>query len=345
MAIQINRQGLNYAPNVANYAMSFNDGTWNIRTGTGNVNLDNTTAFEGSKCLKIENTDTKNDIVVSNNNQDTIIKQNGDYQISFYAKKTKALEVREVDVLIYKNGVLLDTQTATLGSTNADEDINNIWQRFQCNRAYSFLKDDIITFQFSLKSAITGDLTTLVYIDALMICQDDRLNGIAPIYEKTNNNYNDFTGWSEYRDSTYTTGSPLTLVDGVKIDLPNNKGITDESQKPIDIPTFYNGTVITGRNGDDISITIEFKCRPTTAAADVRVFTAIDIGGSIGEIYPLEIGLSKGSGVEHYFNKVIEGFTKGTWEANGGTVKIEAINSGVEVYDIRYVIKRTHKAR
>lgn len=101
---------------------------------------------------------------------------------------------------------------------------------------------------------------------------------------------------------------------------------------------------ITGRNGDGLAITIEFKVRPTSAASDVRIQVTIDIGGAVGEIYPRDFALAKGNGFEHYYLSSFTGYTLDTWETNGGKIKVEPFNSNVEIYDIRYVLTRTHKA-
>lgn len=166
---------------------------------------------------------------------------------------------------------------------------------------------------------------------------------------KSNNNFNeiyDFTGWAVYNDTQYTTGSPFLVTAGAPSQaLPNNALSKIETQLPTDVTTFYDGTVITGRNGDGIMIMMEFQCRPTTNSSDVRLKTSIDIGGLIGEIYPFEFNLGKGIGVEHFFLKSTLAYTLDTWESNGGTVMIEAFNSNIEVYNIRYLITRTHKAR
>ena len=100
---------------------------------------------------------------------------------------------------------------------------------------------------------------------------------------------------------------------------------------------------ITGRNGDGINITIEFKLRPTTSS-NTRVTLAIDIGGAVGEIFPRDFVLAKGNGVEHFYLSSFNAYTLGTWEANGGSVRVSS-TAPVQIYDIRYVITRTHKAR
>jgi|SRR6056297_268462 len=168
-------------------------------------------------------------------------------------------------------------------------------------------------------------------------------------FQKTNSNFNELygmTGWGVYSDTEYTSASPLTVTAGTpKQALPNNAGSKIEAQLPDDVSTFYDGTTITGRDGDGILITFELKAKPATNASDVRLLTTIDIGGSIGEIYTSEYFLTKGVGVEHHILKTINAYTLDTWESNGGTVMIESFNSNIEVYDIRYIITRTHKAR
>ncbi|WP_242118764.1 hypothetical protein [Aestuariivivens sediminicola] len=159
------------------------------------------------------------------------------------------------------------------------------------------------------------------------------------------NSLNDYTGWADYVDGVYTSASPLALTASNKVTLPNNAMTIRDSQKPTDITTFYNASnsTITGRNGDGINVNIEFKARPTTAAV-TKLTVAIDIGGAVGEIYIRDFIMSKGNGVEHYYLSSFSAYTLDTWEANGGTVKIVS-DASAEIYDIRYVVTRTHKAR
>lgn len=153
------------------------------------------------------------------------------------------------------------------------------------------------------------------------------------------------SGWADYVDTVYTTASPFTVtVAGGVTDLPNNAGTVRDTEKPSDITSFYNGTTITGLDGDAYSIDIEFKVRPTGAASSPRINISIDIGGSVGTIYPRDFNLTKGNGVEHFYLSSFAYYTLDTFETNGGTVKIQAFNEDVEVYDIRYIFVREHKA-
>jgi len=151
------------------------------------------------------------------------------------------------------------------------------------------------------------------------------------------------TGWGDYVDTAYTSGSPFLVLANTDTALPNNKGTAIETQKPTDVTTFYDGSVITGRNGDAILATIDCTLLPTDVATTfVEVW--FDIGGTIGPLYRRIISFPKGTGIERPLNYTVAAYTLGTWQTNGATVKIRA-NGSLSVYGIRYVITRTHKAR
>lgn len=151
------------------------------------------------------------------------------------------------------------------------------------------------------------------------------------------------TGWGNYADTVYTSGSPLAVLADTDTLLPNNKGSAIETQLPSDITTYYDGTVITGKAGDGISITVDMKIIPTNVAT-TYLECWIDIGGSVGELYRRIVSFPKGNGIIRPFNFTVNGYALDTWEANGGTVHIRA-NGTCDVYDIRYVVAREHKAR
>lgn len=153
------------------------------------------------------------------------------------------------------------------------------------------------------------------------------------------------TGGADYADGQYTDLSPFALIesDGT-VTLPNNAATIYDTQKPSTIPTFYDGTKIVGIDGNFYNITVEFSVRPTSAANDIRVQTSIDIGGAVGEIYYRDFSLTKGNGNEHFYSASFLFYSRDTFEANGGTVKIRTLNGPVEIYNIRYVFALTHNA-
>ena len=159
---------------------------------------------------------------------------------------------------------------------------------------------------------------------------------------------NTHTGWGNYADTQYTDVSPLAVT-AVDTDLPNNKLNSIETQVPSDVVTFYDGTTITGRNGDDIIISIEFTIVPTQAATTICEVW-VDITGGTGtptnlaNLYRRPFSFPKGTGVARKISFSHSGYTLNTWEANGGVVKI-LTNGTADIYNINYILKRTHKAK
>ena len=145
------------------------------------------------------------------------------------------------------------------------------------------------------------------------------------------------------------TGNRFPVTGNVDTDLPNNKLSVIESQKPDDVATFYDGLGITGRNGDDIIISIDFTVVPTSASTSL-IEVWLDITGGTGtpanfaNLYRRIFTFPKGNGVERKISFSQSGYTLGTWEANGAVVKLRTDNSA-DIFDIGYIIKRTHKAR
>jgi hypothetical protein len=206
MAIKVDRiNGQNYAENLVNPVLSFNTGTWSVISGTGTSVLNNKEVFEGVTSLRVQNNTPASDLTVSNTNQTTTIDIASEYQISWYLRKDFALEEREVDVLIYQNAVLLDTQSCVIGSTDADFDDTDVWVRFQADRTYDLLVNDEITFQFKLKSSATLESETVIYIDALMLNLAERGNNIVPFYTKPEFNKQVFGIYNYQDDGNSTT--------------------------------------------------------------------------------------------------------------------------------------------
>lgn len=161
-----------------------------------------------------------------------------------------------------------------------------------------------------------------------------------------NGNYgsaSDWTGWGAYSDTVYTSGSPLAIVADTDTELPNNKGGVLEGQLPPDVATFYDGSVISGQNGDSLLITIDAQIVPTNANTTYIDFW-LDIGGAVGELYRRPLTFPKGNGVLRPVVFTTNVYTLDTWEANGATVYCRA-NGTADIYDIRYIVSRTHKAR
>ena len=152
------------------------------------------------------------------------------------------------------------------------------------------------------------------------------------------------TGWATYIDTQYpNSGAAFSVSADTDTNLPNNRGNAIEGQLPIDVTTFYDGTTITGRNGDNLDVMIYFKAVPSGASQYLDIW--IDIGGAVGELYRQTFSFPRGAGVERGILYALpSAYTLGTWEANGGTLKVRS-NAALDIYAINYNIDRSHKAR
>jgi len=156
------------------------------------------------------------------------------------------------------------------------------------------------------------------------------------------------SGWADYVDTEYSSVAPFSLLADTDSLVPNNAGTVVDTQKPYDVTTFYDGSVITGRNGDAISITVDLTALPTSAST-TYIEIWFDITGgtetptALANLYKRIISFPKGNGIERPVNFTVSGYTLNTWETNGAVVKIRA-NGTCDIYDIRYVITRMHKA-
>ena len=152
------------------------------------------------------------------------------------------------------------------------------------------------------------------------------------------------TGWGAYTDTQYPSAvSAFTVLADTDTPLPNNKGTTIETQKPSDVTTFYDGTVITGRNGDSLDMMVYFKAIPSTINQWLDVW--IDIGGTIGERYRQTFNFPKEADVERGIVYALSSvYTLGTWEANGATIYVRS-NRDLDIHSISYNLDRSHKAK
>lgn len=178
--------------------------------------------------------------------------------------------------------------------------------------------------------------------EVMGLLADNTVGGISPEDMRDAIDSVDSTGWGQWADTQYPcSGTPLSVSADTDTVLPNNGGSALTTYMPDDVPTFYDGSVITGRTGDGLLITVDMVSTPTSAAT-TYVEVWFDIGGAVGELYRRIISFPKGNGVVRPINFTVAGYTLDTWEANGATVFIRA-NGTVEVCDVRYIITRTHR--
>lgn len=161
------------------------------------------------------------------------------------------------------------------------------------------------------------------------------LSGLSPMPDANTT----FTGWASY----INTGAAQAIAADTDVRVLNNAGTVIDSQKPADVATLYDGTHVTGRSGDSIIVGTELTFTPDNGDAS-SLTLSIDIGGSIGKIYPRDFALVRGSGVPHKISYYPPAYTLDTWQANGGAVTVNVDGPGV-ITAVRFVIHRLHKAR
>ena len=149
------------------------------------------------------------------------------------------------------------------------------------------------------------------------------------------------TGWGQYSDSTYTSGSPLSIAsttaqltcDGAGSQtntsyLPGGATLWDTSTNKITPQTAF----------DFYIVRVTFVADPNTANDyfDLK----LDIGGGIGVIWQETRGFLKGTNPQS-FSFTIPVYTGSTFLANGGQLDITTSGT-VTFYDIGITICKVH---
>ena len=167
-------------------------------------------------------------------------------------------------------------------------------------------------------------------------------------FTKTNDNFTELykqTGWGRYLDGTYTSGSPLSISSGVRATLTNNAVNKLETQLPTGVTTFFDETtqkMIAINDGDAYTLSIRFKAKMSVNNGYFDI--DLDIGGTQGIISQESVVFTRSSGIEQRFDIDLTVFSGSTFVANGGTFSITPQNGNIEIYDISFVIVRTHRA-
>lgn len=155
------------------------------------------------------------------------------------------------------------------------------------------------------------------------------------------------TGYAVYKDSQYTLASPFSISQAAKVTIPNNAlDFVKEDQLPVGVSTLYDASTLKliPANLDDYYITtMRFKAKNSKATGYFE--TSIDIGGTFNDIFQETQVFTRGADKEQLFNVVIPYYTGGTFVANGGIPKINAIDGITSIYDIEYHIARISKGR
>lgn len=152
------------------------------------------------------------------------------------------------------------------------------------------------------------------------------------------------TGWASYEDSTYTLGSPLTIAFGTTTALNNNANSGISTQLPSDASAFWDSTtnkLIGVNDGDKYDIEIRFKAKSNSNSDNFTL--NINIGGAIGVINKKTCIFVKAANTEQDFAESLQYFTGSTFLTNGGSIEVTAGAGELSIYDISFLITRTHK--
>lgn len=155
-----------------------------------------------------------------------------------------------------------------------------------------------------------------------------------------------WTGWAQYSDSLYNSSNKFVLTQGAVATLPNNGVGSIESELPEDATSFYDAVnrKILGVNSGDFFIG-RINLKASTDNNNGIFLLSLDIGGTQGVIFEKTIDFPRGTSTTRNLSVIVPYYTFPTFLANGGELKVEGINGTTSLWDISYLIDRTHKSR
>jgi len=149
-------------------------------------------------------------------------------------------------------------------------------------------------------------------------------------------------GWNRFDDDQYTSASPLQVLEGAPVVLPNDGVKFSDSYGSA---VFYNpaASEILAINEDDTYIiTVMFKAVSSNAA---NSYMDLSMSGPAGYDRIFEtLTFPKGNGVPQNFHRVYQYYADADFITNGAQLEIEVVGATVEVYDIIYFIQRVQIA-
>lgn len=157
-------------------------------------------------------------------------------------------------------------------------------------------------------------------------------------------NLDPYSGWVDYVNNDYNDTRRLILGANVLYNITFDNYTTRTTQLPLDLTVddLFNGTHISGRNGDAILFSPRQWMDPLAANAECEVF--INIGGSVGQLITRDLTFPKGSSVDVPVKFTSAEYQLNTWEANGGQIQY-LCTQDTEIWNMSIVIFRIHKGR
>jgi len=153
-------------------------------------------------------------------------------------------------------------------------------------------------------------------------------------------------GWAQYNDGQYIEASPLSVTVAAGATVVDIDGASSiKTYLPEGIADLYDvaSSKITPENvGDGYTFTFQFKGKSTSNNGAASF--AVNIGGSIGQIFKRDFRFPRGTGVEHDFYFTSQGYSLNTFVTNGGVLELTSKTGTNTFYDISLQIHRTYKA-
>lgn len=262
-------------------------------------------------------------------------------------------------VQVFKNGALDETITGnmvdnvTLNSTKTITFAQNI----VCNSV------DTIDFAFTIFADTTYPFNITTFsIGNFKLEHDNKFLGLPSPYTYPFGYFqksSDFTqietdiqtlktqtGWAQYVDNARTTTAPLVITDTTNFTtIPCNGATKDETQLPAGFTELFNTTtnkLIAKNVNDKFLLNVRFKAR--TSAANSSFTIGLDIGAA-NLVSPEDRNFSVGANTQQEFSFLTTYFTRETFIANGGLIKIRPRTGTLSIYDISIIPELTHKSR
>lgn len=150
-------------------------------------------------------------------------------------------------------------------------------------------------------------------------------------------------GWAYYKDATYTSGSPLTLGNGVRTQLTIDGafGTTNKDYLPDGVADFWDTTenkIIPEKLGDSYDLRLDVKVDVPTNTEDITVQLDIGSGAEVNIVERTFSFAESGDGQRLLIGFPI--FCLATFIANGGKIYLTASAAGFDIYEAAIFIKR-----
>lgn len=150
------------------------------------------------------------------------------------------------------------------------------------------------------------------------------------------------TGWEFSQDGTYTSGSPLAVLTGVRTQIPIDGLGSAASDLPLSITNLWNTStnkIVLPQETDLLHFRL--SCSITTLATSAYVDLEVDIGGATGVIFDVNKVLTK---VSPSVNKITFSATiygDSVMLANGAALYITP-SADISLFDQRILVSKLH---